>query len=319
MSHAVRRPLTAAVVATCSLALIGAPAAGAKTKSKPKISKTDRAQNAAIRKVGRTATSASRSARSASRSATAGLAAAAAASRKADGAQGGVNTILAGVPAITDGLQKLAAGLTQAAAGLTTIGNALAAQEYGTVKIQLGTTDVPGAILNSSDIPDDSNGATLTGTVIVPVPAGATGVPIRLLAGVRSGEADGTGAGDPVASAGIVSMSAADASGGGVTIGGGDAVLTRAPLTSAPNDALGRAPLYNIPNKAPRVDATPNPLSFPDADAIDLTDASTLYRLSGAPIGPFTVTNPTGTALPVTVTFTVRFHDLTASATDVTA
>ena len=125
MSHAVRRPLTAAVVATCSLALIGAPAAGAKSK----ISKTDRTQNTAIRKVTRTANSANRTAksaqrtaRSASRSATAGLAAAAAAARKADGAQGGVNAVLAGVPQITDGLTRLADGLRQAAAGLTTVG-----------------------------------------------------------------------------------------------------------------------------------------------------------------------------------------------------
>lgn len=317
MSHAVRRPLTAAVVATCSLALIGAPAAGAKTKSKPKISKTDRAQNAAIRKVGRTATSASRSARSASRSATAGLAAAAAASRKADGAQGGVNTILAGVPAITDGLQKLAAGLTQAAAGLTTIGNALAAQEYGTVKLQLGTTDVPGAVFNSSDIPDDSNAATLTVTTVVPVPNGASAVPIRLLAGVRSGESDGTGADNPVASAGIVSMTATAIT-TGTAVAGGNPGFADLPLATRANAAAGGAPVYPIPLKAPRVDATPNPFSFPTEDAIDLTDPATLQTFTATP-APFNVSNVSGATGVVTVTFTVRFNDLTASATDVTA
>jgi X-X-X-Leu-X-X-Gly heptad repeat protein len=322
MSHAVRRPLTAAVVATCSLALVGAPAAGAKSK----VSRTDRTQNSAIRKQGtaikkvtRTANSANRTAKSASRSATAGLAAAAAAARKADGAQGGVNAVLAGVPQITDGLQRLAAGLTQAAAGLTTIGNALAAQEYGAVYVRLGDTDVDGSVLNSSDIPDDSNAATVTGTVIVPVPSTAVATPVKLLAGVRSGEADGTGAANPVASAGIVSMTVADTTGGGVTIGGGNTGLARAPITSAPNRDLGGAPIYNIPLKAPRVDARPNPFAFPDADAIDLTDPATLYNLTGAGAAPFTVTNLTGNTAPITVTFTVRFNDLTASATDVTA
>lgn len=315
MSHAVRRPLTAAVVATCSLALVGAPAAGAKSK----ISKTDRAQNAAIKRVGRTASRANRTANSASRSATAGLSAAAAAARKADSAQGGVNAILAGVPDITRGLTDLAAGLRQAAAGLTTVGNALAAQEYGAVYVRLGADDQAGTLLNSSDIPDDSNAAVVTGTVIVAVPGSASAVPVKLMAGVRSGESDGTGADNPVASAGIVSMSVADTSGGAITVGGGNTGLPRAPITSAPNAAHSGAPVYDIPLKAPRVDATPNPFAFPDADAIDLTDPATLLNLTGAGVAPFTVTNASPTAVPITVTFTVRFNDLTASATDVTA
>ena len=65
--------------------------------------------------------------------------------------------------------------------------------------------------------------------------------------------------------------------------------------------------------------ATPNPFSFPTELAIDLTDAATLYNLSGAGVGPFTVSNPSPNDALVTVTVTVRFNDLTASATDVTA
>jgi X-X-X-Leu-X-X-Gly heptad repeat protein len=344
MSHAARRPLTAAVVATCSLALIGAPTAGAKPRAKTaktKVSKVDKAQNSAIRKVNRTANSANRTARSAAQSAAAGLAAANAAAKKADGAQGGVNAVIAGVPQITDSLRQLASGLTSAAAGLTqlkdgvtqlkdgltavgdgvtTLGDAFVAQEYGTVQVQLGSTDVPGTVLNSGDIPDDGNGATLTGTVIVPVPAGATAAPIRLMAGVRSGEADGNGADDPVASAGIVSMVVSDPTGGGVTLGGGNTGLPRTvPLTSAPNAALGGAPVYDIPDAAPRSDDTPNPFSFPDADQIELTDPTTLYNLSGVGVSRYTVTNGGATPVPITVTFTVRFNDLTASATDPTA
>ncbi|MCW2993687.1 MAG: hypothetical protein JWQ18_1182 [Conexibacter sp.] len=321
MSHVLRRRLVAAAITASSVALVAAPAQAAS-----KISKTDKAQNTAIKKVSKTATSASKNAKSAGKSAkaagvsaAAGIAAAKAADTKAGSAAGTANTILAGVPAILDGLNKLAAGLQQAADGLTKLGANAAAQEYGAVQVALGTTVVPGTVLNSGDIPDDSNAAIVTGTVIVPVPATATAVPVRLLAGVRSGESDGTGASDPVASAGIVSLSVADTTGGGITIGGGNTGLARAPITSAPNATAGGAPVYPIPNKAPRVDATPNPFAFPADLAIDLTDPATLYNLTGAGAGPFTVTNITGSTAPITVTFTVRFNDLTASATDVTA
>jgi hypothetical protein len=315
MSHAVRRQLITAAVAASSIALVAAPTAGAANKT----SKSEKAQNTAIKKAQKTATSAGKSAKKAGKDATKGIADAKAAAGKADAAQGGVNGILGQVPAVLDGLTKLAAGLTQAGEGLTKLGNAFAAAEYGVVKVQLGTTDVPGALLTSSDIPDDGNAATVTGTVLVPVPGSASNVPIRLLAGVRSGEADGTGADNPVASAGIVTMSAASAAPAGITIGGGNTGLATAPITSAPNAAAATAPVYPIPLKAPRSDATPNPFAFPTDKAIDLTDPATLYNLSGAGVGPFTVSNASPSALPITVTFTVRFNDLTASATDVTA
>jgi X-X-X-Leu-X-X-Gly heptad repeat protein len=304
MSHAVRRQLFTAAVAASSLALVAAPTAGAKT------SKPEQAQNTAIRKVTKTA-------KKAAKDATKGIADAKSASVKAKGAQDGVNTVLAGVPQILDGLKKLADGLTAAAAGLTKLGDAFAAQEYGTVKLQLGTTDVPGAVFNSSDIPDDSNAAILTATAIVPVPDGAANVPIRLLAGVRSGEADGTGPADPVASAGIVSMTATGQT-TLTTVSGGNSPLTGVPITSKANAAASGAPVYPIPLKAPRADATPNPFSFPTEKAIDLTDATTLQNFGVTP-GPFTVSNSSGATGVVTVTFTVRFNDLTASATDVTA
>jgi hypothetical protein len=317
MSHAVRRQLITAAVTASSIALIAAPTAGAAAKKK--VSKSERAQNTAIKKAQKTATSAGKTAKKAGKDATKGIADAKVAAGKADAAQGGVNGILGQVPAVLDGLTKLAAGLTTAGEGLTKLGNAFAAQEYGVVKVQLGTTDIPGALLTSSDIPDDGNAATVTGTVIVPVPNGATTVPVRLLAGVRSGEADGTGADNPVASAGIVSMTVGNPT-GGVTVAGGNAVVgTAVPITSAPNAAANTAPVYPIPLKAPRSDATPNPFAFPTDKAIDLTDQSTLYNLSGGGVTPFNVTNASGNTLPVTVTFTVRFNDLTASATDVTA
>jgi X-X-X-Leu-X-X-Gly heptad repeat protein len=315
MSHAVRRQLVTAAVAASSVALVAAPTAGAKSTT----SRAERAQNTAIKKVGKTAASARKTARKAAKDAAKGIADAKAADGKATAAQSGVNGIVAGVPAILDGLKKLSDGLTQAADGLKTLGNALAAQEYGVVKVQIAGQDVPGAILTSSDIPDDSNSAVVTGTVLAAAPGGTGGtpLPIRLLAGVRSGEADGTGADNPVASAGIVSMSVANPTATpAVSFTGGTANDPDIPITSSGNAAAGGAPVYPIPNKAPRVDATPNPFSFPTDKAIDLTDQP---LASGGQ--PFTVSSlaPAGTDVPITITFTVRFNDLTASATDVTA
>jgi hypothetical protein len=320
MSHAVRRQLIAAAVTASSLALVAAPTAGA-----AKLSKHEKSQTTAIKKAQKTATSAGKAAKKAGTSATsagkaaaAGAAAAKTADAKAVAAQGGVNAVLAQVPSVIDGLTKLAAGLTQAGDGLTKIGNALAAQEYGVVKVQVDGQDAPGAILTSSDIPDDSNQAIVSGTVVVPVAQGATNVPVTLLAGVRSGESDGTGAGDPVASAGLVSMTVTGVTAAGVSAGGGNPGLTAVPLTSAPNAALGGAPVYPIPNKAPRVDSTPNPFSFPTDKAIELTDPATLQPFA-APATRFTLTNAGPAQGVATVTFTVRFNDLTASASDVTA
>jgi hypothetical protein len=321
MSHAVRRQLITAAVTASSLALVAAPTAGA-----AKLSKHEKSQTTAIKKAQKTATSAGKAAKKAGTSASkagkdaaAGAAAAKTADAKAVAAQGGVNAVLAQVPSVIDGLTKLAAGLTQAGDGLTKLGAAFAAQEYGVVKVQVDGVDAPGAILTSSDIPDDSNQAIVTGTVVVPVAQGATNAPVTLLAGVRSGEADGTGIGNPVASAGLVSMTVAGVAATGVSAGGGNPGLTAVPLTSAPNAAAGGAPVYPIPNKAPRVDSTPNPFSFPTDKAIDLTDPATLQNITGGGAGPITVTNAGGTAAPAIVNVTVRFNDLTASASDVTA
>lgn len=316
MSYVLRRRLVTAAVTASSMALVAVPAADA-----AKTSKAEQKQNTAIKKAAKDAKSAGKAAKKAATDAKKGIADAKVAAGKADGAQGTANAIVAQVPAVLEGLTKLAAGLQQAADGLTKLGNAFAAQEYGVVKVQLGDTDVPGAILTSSDIPDDSNAATVTGTVVVPVPNGTNSAPIKLLAGVRSGEADGTGADNPVASAGIVSMTAENVSGvpsPAVAIGGGNAAAPAAPITSAPNSAASDAPVYAIPNKAPRVDATPNPFSFPSDLAIELTNPATLYNFGGG-VSRLTVTNNAGLTLPITVTFTVRFNDLTASATDVTA
>ncbi len=307
MSHVLNRRLVTATITASLIALTATAAADARA---PRLSKVDSAQNAAIKKVSKAAAGAGKDAKAAGKSAKSALAAAGVADSKAVAAAGTASSVLAGIPAILDRLANLTTGLQQVVDGLAALRSGAAAQEYGVVKVQLGTNDVAGAILTSGDIPDDSNAATVSGTVLVPVPNGSNSVPIRLLAGVRSGESDGTGPNDPVAWAGIVTMSVASPD--GTVIGGGNAALpTTVPITSAPNTAIQGPPVYPIPGKAPRVDVVPDPFSFPTNLAIDLTDAATLYNLSGAGVGPFTATNVTGTTLPITVTFTVRFTDLT--------
>ena len=90
------------------------------------------------------------------------------------------------------------------------------------------------------------------------------------------------------------------------------------PRLASPAEAPAprRRCLYPIPDKAPRSDATPNPLSFPDALTIELTDPTTLQTLTAAP-GRFPVTNSSGAPAAAIFDVTVRFHDLSASATDV--
>jgi hypothetical protein len=224
-----------------------------------------------------------------------------------NGALGTIATLAAGLPPI----------LTQLADGLGALKTLATANEYGVVMVAVNGTPSAGAILVSSDIPDDSNSAVVSGTMIVPVPNGAN--TLTLLGGVRSNEADGNGAADPVASAGIVSMEATAITGLGVTIGGGNTGLPSAvPITSAPNPAAGGAPVYAIPDKAPRVDETPNPFAFPIAKTIDLTAPASLQNLGGG-VGPFTATNAGPNPAPVIVRVTVRFNDLTASASAVDA
>jgi hypothetical protein len=332
----ISRRLVAVGITAAAVAVAGAPSAQAVSKFEKKQSSAIKKAASSGKKASSKAGAASLAADKAAAAATDALNAAATADKKgsdagtaAAGVKATVDAILAQVPTITGALQKLADGLTAAGAGLTTLGNAAKAQEYGVVKLQVGGTDVPGAILNSSDIPDDANGATVTGTFLASIPNGASNVPITLRAGIRGAESDGTGPALPAGAAGLVTMNVTNSAGTpAITLGGGYAGVPAAvPLTSAANAANGGAPVYDIPDEVGRPSATDSPFSFPTDKSIDLTAASTLFDIDGA--GPSTpapytisnaapVTSPNG-SIPFTVTFTVRFHDLQASATDVTA
>jgi hypothetical protein len=232
--------------------------------------------------------------------------------------QAAVPTVLASLTQLADAAKQLKAGLETVGAGLTKLGDSftkyVTGAEYGVVGVYVDGALAPGAILTSSDIPDDSNGATVTGTVLAAVPNGAVDAEVTLRAAIRSGERDGTAQTGAAGLAGLVSMTVAAPAGLGMTVTGGNTPAS-VPLTSAPNAAVGGAPLYPIALKAPRVDATPNPFAFPEAQSIDLTDVATLQPIGAAP-AVYEVDNPGPAPAPVLVTFTVRFHDLVASATD---
>jgi hypothetical protein len=232
--------------------------------------------------------------------------------------QAAVPTVISSLTQLGDAAKQLKAGLEQAGAGLTLLKDNftgyVSGAEYGVVQLYIGNTPAPGQLLVSSDIPDDANQATVSGRLLAQVPANLPATDITLKAAIRSGEKDGTGAANPVGTAGLMAMNATNIA--GATISGGHPLVgTGAPLTSAPNAQLGGAPVYPIADKAPRSDATPNPFAFPDAQSIDLTDPATLLDAGTGPPTKFKVATG-GTPGAIMVDVTVRFNDLSASATD---
>ena len=286
---------TATLVAVVSLAVAATPASA--------VSKAEKKQNSAIKKQGAAVKKLTKRNKSVSRQL--GLVA------------GNLSALTTDVKAIQAGIPQVVSSLSTLGAGLTTLSNSfkgyVGAAEYGLVQLYVGTTEVPGQLLISSDIPDDANQATVAGKLFAGVPAGTTNVPLILKAAVRSGEKDGTGASNPVAHAGLMSMTA---NGYGATVSGGNpGTPGDVPITSKANSSANGAPVYPIPDKAPRSDPTPNPFAFPSDKSIELTDPTTLQTLT-APPDRFKVSNPGSSPGIVVVEVTVRFNDLSASATD---
>jgi hypothetical protein len=290
-----------AVSVVVALALLGAPA------SADTVGKTDRKQNKSIKTLNKRTKSAARQLRALKAS---------------------VATLGATVASLRSTVDSTAATVSQLSSSLAGLRTAFtgyaAATEYGVVQLYFDPEGngfeaddaVPGQLLTSADVPDDRSQSTLTGRLTVNVPDGTTAKPLALKAGMRSGENDGTGAADPAGAAGLMAMTASIIGAPGTTsVGGGNpGTGGTLPLTSAPNAGLGGMPVYAIPNRAPR-DLAANPLSFPDAVTIELTDPATLQTLTGAP-SRFTVTNTSGAPAAAIFDVTVRFLDLSASATD---
>jgi hypothetical protein len=290
------------------LAIVIAPA------SAVAITKTDRKQNKSIRKLDKRSKAAARQLGTLT-SDVAGLKAGLAA------LQGTAGSLQSALDSTNAAVGELTAGLS----GLrTTFTGYAAATEYGVVQLYFdpegdgfeANDAVPGQLLVSPDVPDDASQASVAGKLMLQVPDGTTAKPVALKAGMRSGENDGTGPSDPAGAAGLMAMSASIIGAPGTTsIGGGNpGTGGTLPLTSAPNASVGGMPVYPISEKAPR-DAAANPLSFPDDKTIELTNPATLQTLTGAP-GRFTVTNTSGGPAAAIFDVTVRFHDLSTSATD---
>jgi hypothetical protein len=250
-----------------------------------------------------------------------------------------VPTVISSLQQLGDGALALKAGLEQLAAGVTTLAAAttagfdavkasLAAQEWGQVMVFADANKdgiltsgeaIPQSILVTGDIPDDTNQAVISGgfdmgvpllwTAVGP-PVNSDQVPLYLMAAVRSAEVDGTGAPDPVAAAGLVSMTVTNSF--NATVAGGTGPTTALAIASKPNAGLGGLPLYNIPNKASR--AGTQPLEFPLAQAIELSNP-TILNDPGAGVNRFNVTNTNGVNPgAVHIEYTVRFSDLTPAS-----
>jgi hypothetical protein len=317
----------------CSAALIAALAAGAVATPVFGATRADRKQNKSIRTLDKRSKAAARQLKSLNSDATTQKAGLAALQNTVGSLNSEATTQKAGLAALQNTVDSMraavdfaTAGVEQADAGLAGLRSTLtgyaAATEYGVAQLYFdpegdgfeANDAVPGQIVTSADVPDDTNQSTVTGRLLLKVPDATTAKPIALKAAMRSGEKDGTGASNPVGAAGLMAMTASNIGAAGSTsVGGGNPGTTALPLSSAPNGALGGLPVYPIPDKAPR--EGPNPLVFPDGQSIELTNPATLQNFTGAP-SRFTVTNTSGADSAAIFDVTVRFHDLSASTTD---
>jgi hypothetical protein len=299
-------PRLAATLAATLALVIAPPSAVA-------ITKTDRKQNKSIRTLDKRTKSAAKQLT--------------ALSSDAGVIKAGLATLQDTAASLRSAVDSAAAVVTDVSSGLASLKSTFtgyaAATEYGMVQLYFdpegdgfeANDAVPGQLLVSADVPDDKSQSTVTGRLVVRVANGTTAKPVALKVGMRSGENDGTGASNPVGVAGLMAMTASIIGSPGTTsVGGGNPGGTALPLTSATNPSMGGLPVYAIPDKAPR-DLAANPLSFPDDKMIEVTAPATLQDLTGAPTR-FTVTNTSGTLASAIFDVTVRFHDLSTSATD---
>ena len=311
LSRIPSRAVALAAVTAASFA-VASPAAAATAPAEKRQNTAIKKSAAAAKTAGSTARKARLAARRADRKAAAAASSATTAineAKKANDGVGTVNTVVvpAALKALTDlrdGLLALKDGLTTAGAGLTRLGAFVQADEYGVVAIASGAseTPIPGCFYETGNIPDNLQGAIVTGTCIVPgaVPAGDT---VRILAGIRSNENDGV-AGPPAVAAGVAGIVAYTQSttnfqaGGAVTTNGLGATVPAGPglppPTSTPETSFPFAPISTD-------------------KLVDIAET----QFGGSPGARlFGATNP---ALARTITFTIRFNDLTADAANPTA
>ena len=318
LSRIPSRAVALAAVTAASFA-VASPAAAATAPAEKRQNTAIKKSAAAAKTAGSTARKARLAARRADRKAAAAASSATTAineAKKANDGVGTVNTVVvpAALKALTDlrdGLLALKDGLTTAGAGLTRLGAFVQADEYGVVAIASGAseTPIPGCFYETGNIPDNLQGAIVTGTCIVPGSVG-TGDALHVLAGIRSNESDGV-VGPPAVDAGvagIVALKQTTTQFTGPTPGAASNAYFGA---TTPNAALGGAPALSIPLKSAPTSTTET--SFPFAlISTDKTVDLIANSFTGQPTAP--VFPAIGMGIVRTVEFTVRFSDLSTNA-----
>lgn len=264
MTH--RRIALACMVVTCALAVAVPASAGAATRQQANTAQADKAIADLKQQL-----------------ATLGATVA-----KLDQQSGIVTLLASAAPQIVD-------GLTQLKTGLETLAGAYQSVEYGIAQVNVTGG---GSIVNppswSSDIPDDGNGATTSGTALWPNFGGTVTKTFSVNAYVRSNEANITGASGPVAQAGaLMSLTASNpATGqtsflfcaGDATTGGVGGITPIGEPINTPTGPVKDKPLTNIMSAKPRTDQT-----LPGGDAPRLASCTVSVPASPAPGVPMVV------------------------------
>src|SRR4051794_20557378 len=184
----------AGVVAALVLAIAPAPALA--------VSKTDRRQNKSIKRLDKRSKSAAAQLKTLNTDVAGLKASAAALGETATSLRAAVDSAAATIAEVSSGLAGLRNEFTSYAA----------ATEYGVAQLYFdpegdgfeANDAVPGQLLVSADVPDDKSQSTVSGRLMLSVPDGTTAKPVTLKAGMRSGEADGTGPANPAGAAGLM-------------------------------------------------------------------------------------------------------------------
>jgi hypothetical protein len=113
--------------------------------------------------------------------------------------RGDVDSIKKLIPVVASSLTQLGDSVKALATGGQQLATAFLSVEYGVIGLFNGTNRI--ATLTSSDIPDDGNATSVSGSIPV---VNGTGSPMTLTikAAIKSGETDGTGPSDPAGQVG---------------------------------------------------------------------------------------------------------------------
>ena len=227
--------------------------------------------------------------------------------KTAEGTLAAAPALITGLTQLADVVQnQIAPGLQQLATAAQALGDNYLADEFGVVQMTVpddavtpadadsNPDPIPGCFYESPNIPDSVQQSVVSGQCIVPPSVTGSDRTLRVLAGIRSNEVDGTGASDPAGSARIVALHvralSGSASGQGAT----------------PQPGPGQPPVVNIPFKSPEVSTTETSFPFQLISTDQTVDLLT-NNYSGTP--------PVVTPGDI-IYFTIGFFDLTPASPD---